>query len=243
LSAIGIEHVDALDCRVEYFDWPFARDAAARIDAHWDKLRAAQPRLWNGRVLMCRAAAIEIRDGRRVLASTHFETDFKAFLAWRDFGFPDPHIHNCFAMAALRASDGAFLLGRMGSHTANPGRIYFAAGTPDPDDIRGDRLDLAGSVLRELEEETGFSAADVEETPGYAIVFAGPRIACMKSLRLRVTASAAIARVSAFLAAEHDPELDGLVAVPDEAAVDPAVMPDFVVAYLRRALAAQAPPG
>ncbi len=50
-------------------------------------------------------------------------------------------------MGAVRASDGAFLLGVMGAHTANAGKIYFPAGTPDPDAMSsGETVDLAGSV-------------------------------------------------------------------------------------------------
>src|SRR5204862_5074520 len=71
-----------------------------------------------------------------------------------------PILRNCFPMAALRSSDGAFLLGVMGAHTATAGQIYFAAGTPDPNDIVGDTVDLEGAVMRELTEETGLGLAD-----------------------------------------------------------------------------------
>ena len=46
----------------------------------------------------------------------------------------------------VRSSDGAYLLGVMNRHTANAGRVYFPAGTPDPDDIVGARVDLDGST-------------------------------------------------------------------------------------------------
>src|SRR6266576_268539 len=84
-----------------------------------------------------------------------FEVDFASFIAWRDWGFPDKSVRNCFPMAALRSSDGAFLLGVMGSHTATAGQIYFPAGTPDPNDINGNTVDLERGVIRELIEETG----------------------------------------------------------------------------------------
>ncbi len=94
-----------------------------------------------------------------VFRGAYLETRFSRFIAWRDFGFPDRTMRNCFAMAALRAADGAFLLGVMGAHTANAGKVYFPAGTPDLDDVVGDRVDLAGSVARELGEETGLATA------------------------------------------------------------------------------------
>ena len=104
----------------------------------------------------CCWAAIPVFTGDRLRAS-YFETDFASFLAWRDWGFPDRDVFNGFGMGALRCSDGAFLLGEMADHTANAGRIYFPAGTPDLDDVKLGAVDIAGSIAREIEEETGLT--------------------------------------------------------------------------------------
>src|SRR4030088_2577384 len=150
MSDIPIIPLTRLDLRFEPAPWPFARERRVDIDAHFTRLRLEKPEIWNGRVLLMRRG--EIQDG--VLAGAYLETDFASFIAWRDWGFPDTTVRNCFAMAALRSSDGAFLLGIMGSHTATAGQIYFAAGTPDPNDIAGDSVDLERGVMRELTEET-----------------------------------------------------------------------------------------
>ena len=156
LSGSRILEVAELDFRLAPYDWPFAVERAREIRSHWEERSKAQPKLFNGRVLLLGRHAFESRaDGGLVLRGAYFETDFAAFLAWRDFGFPDASVCNGFSMAALQGSDGVFLLGEMSSHTANAGLIYFAAGTPDRQDVFGERVDLGASVTRELEEETG----------------------------------------------------------------------------------------
>ena len=124
-----------------------------------------KPKIWNGRVLLGRNPVFA---GERFSAS-YFETDFASFLAWRDWGFPDKDVFNGFGMGALRCADGAFVLGEMGQHTANAGRIYFPSGTPDLDDIRDGAVDIAGSVARELEEETGSDAGRLSRERGLAL--------------------------------------------------------------------------
>ena len=195
--------------------------------------------MFDGRVLLLGAHEFSARDdGATTLRGTYFEVDFSAFLAWRDFGFPDAQVRNAFAMAALQSSDGAFLLGEMGAHTANAGSIYFAGGTPDALDIFAGKVDLTASVMRELQEETGLTPEDVATAPGWTIVDAPPRIACLKPMRIAATASQAKARIEAFLAQDRQPELARIHVVGALADIEAARSPAFIVDYLRRELAA-----
>ena len=103
-------------------------------------------------------------DGATRLRGEYFETAFRQFPRLARFRFPRASVCNGFSMAALQSSDGAFLLGEMAPHTANAGAIYFAAGTPDLQDVFDDRVDLTASVTRELEEETGIRADETSMT-------------------------------------------------------------------------------
>ncbi len=232
-----VEEIDDIEIRIEARPWAFAIDESAAIDRHWEKLRASKPRLFNGRVFLNFERSVEVHGDRRSLRGVASAVDFKAFLAWRDFGFPDPQPRNCFAMAALLSADGAFMLGRMSEGTANAGKIYFPAGTPDLDDVKGDELDLEGSVSRELLEETGIGPDEVEFAPGWGVVFEGPRIACMKIARSRQTAAEIEARFQNFIAQQAEPELVAMHPVFSVRDLDEDRMPGFTLRYLRRALA------
>jgi 8-oxo-dGTP pyrophosphatase MutT (NUDIX family) len=220
--------LDRLDLRYTSGPWPFAEVRRAEIDAHFTGLCRDNPHLWNGRVLLLSDFAVE----GAVLRGSYFQTDFASFLAWRDWGFPDPSIRNCFAQAALRGADGAFLLGIMASHTANAGRMYFVGGTPDPDDIVGDAVDLLGSALRELGEETGLTTVDALPDAGWHAVFSGPRIAMLKVMQAPLSAEALRRRVLEFLQREARPELAGVHIVRGPADLD-SRMPAFVSAFLQ----------
>lgn len=228
-TAAHVVPVARLDVAVVPKRWRFADDRRPEIDAHFAALERANPSLWNGRVLVLHAHAVEGDTFR----GAYLETDFASLLAWRDWGFPDPHMRNCSAMAALRSDDGAFLLGVMNVHTANAGRIYFPCGTPDPnDDVIGATVDLDASLRRELKEETGLDAGEFEAQPGWYSVFDGPRIAQIKILQARASAAELRGRVLAFLERQTAPELSGIRMVRSPADLDPA-MPGFVTAFLR----------
>jgi hypothetical protein len=230
--ALRIETVDAIDIHVAPYEWGFARERADDIDGHWQELCSKRPHLFNGRVFLFRNMKLK----HACLTGQCFEVEFKAFIAQRDFGSPDKSVFNCFAQGALRASDGAFLLGQMASHTANAGRIYFPAGTPDPSDAIAGRLDLERSVIRELTEETGLNYDDVALEPGWTVVFERQMIACLKPMRLKPDRPTALARIADHIASENRPELARIHVAASRADIDAERMPLFVQAYLTREL-------
>ncbi|WBL76819.1 NUDIX hydrolase [Bradyrhizobium xenonodulans] len=234
MTSLTIHRVTTLDLAVRPIVWPFAEERRAEIEAHFAEKQRERPKIWNGRVLLgCDAV---FTDGH--LAATYFETDFASFLAWRDWGFPDKAVFNGFGMGALRASDGAFVMGEMAAHTANAGRIYFPSGTPDLDDVRDGALDIPGSVARELGEETGLTEADYRAEPDWHCVVTGPSIAMMQVLNMNVPGEVARARIEANLAREVEPELSTIHLVRGVSDLTPS-MPRFVTAFVEQQFASR----
>src|ERR1700726_4105896 len=228
-----IHRVATLDLTFQPRRWPFAEQRRPEIDAHFALKRIEKPHLWNGRILLARDP--DFAADR--FSARYFEADFASFLAWRDWGFPDSGVFNGFGMGALRCSDGAFVLGEMGQHTANAGRIYFASGTPDLDDIRGDAVDIAGSVAREVEEETGLAPADYRAGAEWDCVVSGVAVAMIRVLDVDGSGDALRARIEANLARQHQPELAPIHLVRGRGDLT-AAMPRFVTAFIERQFSA-----
>jgi 8-oxo-dGTP pyrophosphatase MutT (NUDIX family) len=228
-----IHRVTALDLALRPAPWPFAEQRRADIDAHFALKQGEKPQLFNGRVLLARHPVFSADR----FSADFFETDFASFLAWRDWGFPDASVFNGFGMGALRCSDGAFVMGEMGRHTANAGRIYFPSGTPDLDDIRADAVDIAGSVAREVEEETGLAPADYRAGAEWDCVVSGIAVAMIKVLDVDSSCDALRARIEANLARQHQPELAAIHLVRGRGDLT-AAMPRFVTAFIERQFSA-----
>lgn len=219
--------ISNLRLRYEPQPWRFADENRDRINAHFDRLCRERPQIWNGRVLVMHKHRLSA-DG---LEGEFLETDFASFLAWRDWGFPDAGAINCFSMGALRSRDGAWMMGIMGAHTSSAGRIYFPAGTPDSGDIVDGMVDLAGSVIREMAEETGLGAGDFTEACGWYGVFHERRIALMRVMQAHDGADILRDRIRAYLAGQDAPELADVRIVRSPRDFDP-MMPPFVTAFV-----------
>lgn len=223
-----VQTVRTLHLPVTDFSWPFARDNAKEIAANFAQMQAATPQLWNGPILLARKPRV---DGD-CYSAEYFAASYASYLAWRGWDFPDIEIFNSFGMGALRSRDGAFVLGEMGSHTANPGRIYFPAGTPDPSDVANGMLDMAAGIAREIVEEVGLVPSDYVAAPDWSVIVDGQRIALIRVLQSPLPAAALRDKIMAEIAKQTEPELSAIHLVRGLDDVTDA-MPSFMVTYLR----------
>ena len=201
-----ITQLAAVTARFVTYDWAFPRENAAAIAAHWQTRIARAPGMFDGTVLLCCDHAVADRAARLDLFATRYAT-FTYYRDTRhaDARIADARIANAFAAIVPWTSDGAVLLGEMGARTANAGQLYFPCGTPDPDDIQGARVDLAGSAARELAEETGLALPDEAETDWVLLEGEG-QLAFLRPVRFPETAARLVARIADNLGAEAEPE-------------------------------------
>ena len=234
MPALEFHDIDEIDAVMEPHDWGFPVQHAAEIEAYWQAAAAGKSGMFNGRVLIQHRGAVE----GRVFRAGYCETDYKSFLGFLRLPHESPGVRNGFGMAALRARDGAFLLGEMGPGTANAGKIYFPAGTPDLGDIVAGRVDLAGSVVRELCEETGLRPEEVRIDAGWTAILAHKRVAFMRPATIDLPAEEARRLILERMKSLHEDELSGMLIVrPGDGLIDDPRLPDFVSAYIRRAFA------
>ena len=226
----AVVEIDRVEMGVTPAPYAFSAEERASIDSFYAERLKANPALWNGRVLIL----AEHRFEGDALIGRYSECDYAALLWLLGSPRAHPHLRNAFAMGALRAADGAFIMARMASWTANAGRVYFAAGTPDLSDVTADgRVDLEGSLLREFSEETGIPASDVELMAGWTALVDARRISLMRQIVAREPADAVAARIRAFIAREQRPEIDEVIVVRG-----PADVPEAAPLFLRTYLAA-----
>lgn len=214
--------------------WPLDAGMRARADAHWQTLVAANPHLWNGRVLGTfapgRPGGIVIDDG--ILFADAVEGDFAAFLAWRDWGFPEIGLRNLFGSALIRSSDGALIYGVMDESTANAGKTYPPGGSLEPSDAdAAGEIRLVAAIEREMKEETGLSAADAT-AGGMFAVFDGPRVSIGRLYDFNARADELVAEIMANLDRQEERELARVIAVRRLADVATADVPDYARSFI-----------
>jgi len=187
-------------------DHPFAERNREAARANWQQEIAAKPALFDGRITLF--ASMHIADG--VLSGTCHMTDYSSFLHWRRMRGAREGEH-AYAHAVIVAADGNLLAARMGDHTANAGRVYFAAGSFEPEDIREGRIDVEANMAREVAEETGLSLAAMRPEAGYHIYSVESGTVLIRRYYSDWSAERLAQAVREHVASQADPEIDGPV--------------------------------
>ena len=206
--------VTDIDIRLVPGTWPLSDDQRAAVKAYWQGAIAANPHLWDGRILGLSALGgglPTVEDG--VFRAEAREDAYSAFMLWRREGFPDIGMCHAFVWALIVSGDGALIYGVMGDQTANAGRVYPPGGSLEPRDVLPDgRVDVPRSIALELEEETGLAAAEAADG-GMVLVFDGPRLSFGRILRFADSASVLATRIRANLDGQTHRELADIAVI------------------------------
>ncbi|MBO6902513.1 MAG: hypothetical protein JJ864_14315 [Rhizobiaceae bacterium] len=194
--------IEDVDVRLEKGPSPFETANREAIERNWEREKKNNPALFNGTVVLL--SSLRFAQGR--LTGTCHAVSFAAFLYWRG---SRGHVsaEHCFAHAMLVSSDNALIAARMGPHTLNAGRVYFAAGSFEPGDFRNGRVDIHHNMVREVAEETGLDISNAPQAAGYLGYSSDAGTAIFRRYDLSETAERIAERVRRFVASEADPEI------------------------------------
>jgi 8-oxo-dGTP pyrophosphatase MutT (NUDIX family) len=212
--------VDDVTLRLDPSTLPFEDANRDAIAAHWLVEKAAQPALFNGRLLMFS----QLRLSERVLEGRCHLADYATLLYWRSIR-PHPDVVHCFAHPALVSSDGALVAVRMGAHTANAGKVYFAAGSFEQEDLAHGVIDHVSNMEREVMEETGIDITRLPHEPDYHVLAMVTGTVIFRRYRLDMSAEEAAAVIRAHVAADVEPEIQGPVILADARAAPEGLLP------------------
>jgi 8-oxo-dGTP pyrophosphatase MutT (NUDIX family) len=191
---------------------PFETENGAAIAENWVREKAANPALFNGEVMLL--SRLRYRQAR-LEGSCHM-VRYATFLEWRR-SQPAGSAEHAYTHAMPVTSDNALILARMAPHTANANRVYFAAGSFDPQDFPAGSADIDFNMMREVREETGIDLKGLERDPHYHLRSAAGATVIFRRYFLGEPAEQVAERIKAFVAAEEEPEIVEPVIVRDAA--------------------------
>ncbi len=213
----GVHRIQRCSIRCGTETWPFACREGDAIRRHWNWRSENNPKFFNGRVYVMTSGALREDCLEGGLAAT----DFAASLYWRETGYRDQAVVDCFGSAILLGSDGTLIYGRQTPGNINSGMLYPPGGFIDRRDFDScGTVDFDGSIAREVAEEMRLDPGTLDRDSGYLVTKDGPLLSVGIIYRLGVPGREFCAQVKAMLASEAAPELEALIALActDEAA-------------------------
>ncbi|CDX38667.1 conserved hypothetical protein [Mesorhizobium sp. ORS 3359] len=215
--------VDAIDVRLDPGPHPFAVSNAEASAENWRQEIAAKPALFDGTVVLL--SELAYRDSR--LVGRCHAVNYSTFMLWRKRR-ENSGAEHAYAHAMLVAGDNALVAIRMGGHTVNAGRVYFAAGSFEPVDFRDGLVDIDFNMIREVGEETGLDLSAAERGQRYHALSTASGTVIFRRYRVAEPADELARRISAFVAAEADPEIEGPVVIRHA-----ADLPDGLMGHMK----------
>jgi 8-oxo-dGTP pyrophosphatase MutT (NUDIX family) len=211
--------VDEIDVRLDPAQHPFEVGREDAIAENWQREIAAKPALFDGTVVLLSEFGY---DGGRLFGRCH-AVGYSTFLYWRkDRVATAAH---AFAHPMLVTKDNALVAIRMAAHTVNAGRVYFAAGSFEPEDFPDGVVDAHGNMVREVREETGLDISGARRAERHYALATERGTVIFRCYFLDETADEIAARIRDFVAGESEPEIEEPVIIRNADDLPDGLMP------------------
>lgn len=194
--------VDEIDVVLDPSPHPFERNKAEAIAKNWQREIIATPALFDGTVVLLSELGYT---GGRLFGRCH-AVRYSTFMYWRTDRVGT--VAHAFAHPMLVTKDNALIAIRMGTHTVNAGRVYFAAGSFEPEDFPDSRVDAHGNMVREVMEETGLDISCVRRGERHYALATERGTVIFRRYFLDANADEIAARIRDFVAGEAEPEIE-----------------------------------
>jgi 8-oxo-dGTP pyrophosphatase MutT (NUDIX family) len=214
--------VEIIDVRLDPSPHPLERDNLQAIEENWLRESAINPHIFDGQVALLSELAYD--DGR--LSGRCHIVRYATFMYWLR-NRETPGAGHVFAHAMLVSSDNALVAIRMGKHTVNAGRVYFAAGSFELEDFRDGLVDVDFNMRREVKEETGIDISRATPAKRFYLLSTRSGTVIFRRFRMPMTANAMVSAIKAFVAAEPHPEIEAPVVIHGV-----SDQPDDLAAYM-----------
>ena len=212
--------VDEIEVTLESEPHPLETGKAAEIAANWTRESAAKPALFDGTVVLL--SELCWRDAR-LIGRCH-AVRYATFLYWRSNRQIEGAGH-AFAHAMLVAADNALVAIRMSAGTLNAGRVYFAAGSFEPEDFPGGRVDLHRNMAREVLEETGIDIGGSRRGRRHHVLATAEGTVIFRRYHLNAGADEIAGRIMRFVGTQAAPEIDAAVVIRGSGDLPAGLMP------------------
>lgn len=209
--------VAAIDLRVLPGEHPLHLAHRAAAEANWDQEIAANPMLFDGRMVLQHRLSVSPEG----IAGEAYIVPFSTFMWWRRQPVKTGGFH-LFAYPVIASADGALVAIKMADHTANPGSVYFAAGSLDENDVVDGRCDLGANMLREVKEETGLDLGEALMDGGYYAIHQDRWVTLFRVFRFAKTADELVADIERHMTDAEDKEIADAVVIRS---ADPTAQP------------------
>ena len=190
--------------RLDLSPHPFEGRNGEAIAENWKREKAAKPALFDGAVILL--SRLSYSGG--VLSGICHPVRYSSFMLWRRRRPVDGAQH-IYAQAIPVGADAALLAVRMGGHTANAGKVYFASGSFEPPhEFPNGLADIEGNMARELAEETGIDLLSSRRAGALHMLWRETGVVLFRRYVFDQAAAALADRVKTFVAADPDPEIE-----------------------------------